>query len=104
LLGLKKVGVCVYALTLILRKVSRVTTHFEMIVTPSVVFAWSTDFDISRSGRGYVLAILVYAIGYCSVIGAMSQYVGYIEGNPSARLQVNVAADKSKLVIIDCAS
>ena len=50
------------------------------------------------------MSVLVYAVGCCGVESAVSQYVRYVEGNPSARLQVNVAADRSKLVIVDCAS
>ena len=60
-------------------------TRSEMIIVPSMVFAWSTDLDISRGGGGYFGAILVYTIGCCNVIRAMSQDMSYVKGNPSAR-------------------
>jgi hypothetical protein len=56
-----------------------------MIIAASMVFAWSADFNVGRSGGGYVLSILVYAIGDCSIVRAMSQDVSYVEGNPSSR-------------------
>jgi hypothetical protein len=62
-----------------------VITRSEMIIVPSMVFAWVTDFDVGRGGGGYFGAILVYTIGCCGVIGAMSQDMSYVEGNPSAR-------------------
>jgi len=82
------VGSYVYALTLILWKVSRLATRSEMMapaemmvptemmapaemMVPTEMFPLVIDFDVGRSGGGYVVAVLVYAIGCCYVICAM---------------------------------
>ena len=50
------------------------------------------------------MPILIHAIGCRNVVGAMSQHVRYVESNPTSWLQVDKAAYKSKVVIIDSAS
>ena len=50
------------------------------------------------------MSVLVYAVGCCDVVGAMSQYMRYIKANPTSWLQVDKVANKSKVVVVDCAS